>query len=393
MDNNDQLAKTVQWLDDERRKDKQEMAALQERLAGLTAENAAWQRKIQQLESDLAASTATLQRLAKIDEILDGYRREMVRQLEELEQRRADASREDDRLRKVEREGLNKSLADLRKGVENIGKLEREAQARKDEENRLSRLMAELQNKVSEFNRYLDERLRSITVVEEGRRQDAKRITELQTEMTDLRKRVDENRGKLDVVEDVARRVDARLGELFMAETERRNLQMQWLDAQAIVQAERERAFNDMQAKVEAAVRSIEEYAHKVDQYAEANRDIKRSADDFKQMTALMERRLNEAAEIQRLAEERFRQDWAAFLADDQKRWTTHMLLRDEQWREHDRLNVKQFERLDALEEQTSELFDAVRHMQSLDASRLQALLNLVREMVAEYEQNFAKVK
>lgn len=393
MDNNDQLAKTVQWLDDERRKDKQEMAALQERLAGLTAENAAWQRKIQQLESDLAASTATLQRLAKIDEILDGYRREMTRQLEELEQRRADASREDDRLRKVEREGLNKSLADLRKGVENIGKLEREAQARKDEENRLSRLMAELQNKVSEFNRYLDERLRSITVVEEGRRQDAKRITELQTEMTDLRKRVDENRGKLDVVEDVARRVDARLGELFMAETERRNLQMQWLDAQAIVQAERERAFNDMQAKVEAAVRSIEEYAHKVDQYAEANRDIKRSADDFKQMTALMERRLNEAAEIQRLAEERFRQDWAAFLADDQKRWTTHMLLRDEQWREHDRLNVKQFERLDALEEQTSELFDAVRHMQSLDASRLQALLNLVREMVAEYEQNFAKVK
>ena len=393
MDNNDQLAKTVQWLDDERRKDKQEMAALQERLAGLTAENAAWQRKIQQLESDLAASTATLQRLAKIDEILDGYRREMTRQLEELEQRRADASREDDRLRKVEREGLNKSLADLRKGVENIGKLEREAQARKDEENRLSRLMAELQNKVSEFNRYLDERLRSITVVEEGRRQDAKRITELQTEMTDLRKRVDENRGKLDVVEDVARRVDARLGELFMAETERRNLQMQWLDAQAIVQAERERAFNDMQAKVEAAVRSIEEYAHKVDQYAEVNRDIKRSADDFKQMTALMERRLNEAAEIQRLAEERFRQDWAAFLADDQKRWTTHMLLRDEQWREHDRLNVKQFERLDALEEQTSELFDAVRHMQSLDASRLQALLNLVREMVAEYEQNFAKVK
>ncbi len=393
MDNNDQLAKTVQWLDDERRKDKQEVAALQERLSGLAAENAAWQRKIQQLESDLATSTATLQRLAKIDEILDGYRREMTRQLEELEQRRTDAAREDERLRKVEREGLNKSLADLRKGVENIGKLEREAQGRKDEENRLSRLVAELQNKVSEFNRYLDERLRSITVVEEGRRQDAKRITELQTEMTDVRKRVDENRGKLDVVEDVARRVDARLGELFLAETERRNLQTQWLDAQAIVQAERERAFNDVQAKVEAAVRSIEEYAHKVDQYAEANRDIKRSADDFKQMTALMERRINEAAEIQRLAEERFRQDWAAFLADDQKRWTTHMLLRDEQWREHDRLNVRQFERLDALEEQTSELFDVVRHMQSLDASRLQALLNLVREMVAEYEQNFAKVK
>jgi len=389
----EQLSKTTQWLDDERRKDKQEMAALHERVTGLAAENASLQRKVQQLESDLATSTATLQRLAKIDDILDGYRKEMARQVEELEQRRSDAAREDERLRKVEREGINKSLAELRKGIENIARLEREAQARKDEENRLSRLVAELQNKVSEFNRYLDERLRSIAVVEEGRRQDAKRITELQTELIDLRKRLDENRGKLDVVEDVARRVDARLGELFIAETERRNMQTQWLDAQAIVQAERDRAWNDMQIKVDSAVKSIEEYARKVDQYAETNRDLKRSADEFKQMTEFMERRITEAAEIQRLAGERFRQDWAAFLADDQKRWTTHMLLRDEQWREHDRLNIKQLERLEALEEQAGELLDAVRHMQALDANRLQSLLTLVREMVAEYEQQFAKVR
>ena len=91
----DQLAKTVQWLDDERRKDKQEIAALQERLAGLATENAGLTRKLQQLESDLATSTAVLQRLAKIDEILDGYREEMTQQLDELEQRRTEAARED----------------------------------------------------------------------------------------------------------------------------------------------------------------------------------------------------------------------------------------------------------------------------------------------------------
>jgi len=170
-------------------------------------------------------------------------------------------------------------------------------------------------------------------------------------------------------------------------------MQTQWLDAQAIVQAERDRAWNDMQIKVDSAVKSIEEYARRVDQYAETNRDLKRSADEFKQMTEFMERRITEAAEIQRLAGERFRQDWAAFLADDQKRWTTHMLLRDEQWREHDRLNIKQLERLEALEEQAGELLDAVRHMQALDANRLQSLLTLVREMVAEYEQQFAKVR
>jgi chromosome segregation ATPase len=389
----DQLAKTVQWLDDERRKGKQEIAALQERLAGLATENAGLTRKLQQLESDLATSTAVLQRLAKIDEILDGYREEMTQQLDELEQRRTEAAREDERLRKVEREGLNKSFSELRKGIENNARLERESQARKEEENRISRLVAELQNKVTEFNRFVDERARSAGVLEEGRRRDAKRITDLQTELTDLRKRTDANRGKLDAVEDVARRTEARAGELMVAEAERRSLQTRWVETQALAQAERDRAWSEMRDKTEAALKTLEEYGHRVDQYAEANREIKRAADELRQTSELLERRLTEAPEMQRLAEERFRQEWAAFLADDQKRWTTHMLLRDEQWREHDRLTAKEQERLDNLEEQMSEALDTLRHMQAVDANRLQSLLNLLREMMAEYDQNFTKVR
>lgn len=389
----DQLAKTVQWLDDERRKDKQEIAALQERLAALGTETTGVSRKQQQLESDLAALSAILQRLSKMDEILDGYRREMTRQLEELEQRRVEAEREADRLRKVEREGLNKSLADLRKGVEQTAKLERESQARKEEENRMSRLVAELQNKVTEFNRYLDERGRVVAVLEEGRRQDAKRITDLQTELSDLRKRGDEHRGKLDVVEGVARRTEARAGELMLAETERRSLQTQWVETQSLAQAERERAWGELRDKTEAALKSLEESSRRVDQYAETNREVRRSADEIKQTSELLERRITEATEMQRLAEERFRQEWAAFLADDQKRWTTHMLLRDEQWREHDRLTAKNEERLENLEERTAEALDTLHHWQSMDATRLQNLLSLLREMLAEYDQNFTKVR
>jgi hypothetical protein len=389
----EQLTKTVQWLDDERRKDKQELAALLERLAALGSENVGLTRKIQQLESDLTASTATLQRLSKIDEILDGYRKEMTRQLAELEQRRMEAEREDDRLRKLEREGVNKSLSDLRRNLENLFKLERETHARKDEENRMSRLLAELQKKVTDFNRYIDERGRALAVVEEGRRQDAKRITDLQTELSELRKRVDEARGKTEMVEDLARRTDVRAGELLSAEAERRVLQTQWVEAQSLIQAERDRAWAELRDKTEASLRTFEEYAHRVEQYAETNREIRRSADEFIQTVELLERRLGEAAEIQRLVEERFRQEWAAFLADDQKRWTTHMLLRDEQWREHERLTTKQEERVDNLEEQMAEAFDSLRQLQMVDANRLQALLNFVREMAAEYDQNYAKVR
>lgn len=389
----EQLRKTVQWLDDERRKDKQEMAALQERLAALSAENLGLTRKVQQVEADLAATNAQIQRTAKMDELLGGYRKEMTRQLEDLEQRRLEADRENERLRKLERDGLNKSLASLNKSAESLPRIERDLQGRKEEEARTSRQISELQLRTNEFNKLVDDRNRAVAVLEEGRRQDAKRIAELQAEMSELRRRSDEARGKLDVLEDLARRAELRLTELAMTDNERRTAQAQWVDAQSIVQAERDRAWAEMRAKMEAALESGNEYAHRVDQYAETFRDIRRAADEYKQNIELIERRVAESAEIHRLAEERFRQEWAAFLADDQKRWSTHLLLRDEQWREHDRLNNKQVERTDTMTEQIAELQDIVRHTQTVDATRLQMLLNLVREMMAEHEQQFAKVR
>ena len=389
----DQLSKTVAWLDDERRKDRQEIATLHERLTALAGDNTALVRKVQQLESDLAATNSAFQRLTKIDELLTGYRKEMTRQLDDLEQRRAEADRENERLRKVEREGLNKALADLRKSAEAGPKMERELQARKEEETRVARLIAEMQAKVAEFNKMVDERNRTLVILEEGRRQDARRITELQTETAELRKRFDDQRSKGEIVEDLARRTDVRIGELFIAENDRRAAQAQWLDAQAILQADRARAWAEMLAKMEAALESQQEYVHRVEQFAEAFREMKRAAEEYKQATERIERRVAESAEIQRLSEERFRQDWAAFLADDQKRWSTHMLLRDEQWREHERLTTKEQERAESLDEQVTEIQALLRHMQTVDATRMQTLLNVVREMVAEHDQPFVKVR
>jgi chromosome segregation ATPase len=388
-----QLAKQVDWLDGERRKDKQEITALYERLAVLVNENSALTKRLQQLETQLTGTGAQIQRLTKVDEVLEQYRREMARQVEEMEKRRQEAQREDERLRKIERDGLNKSLGEVRKGLESVTKIERDLDARREEEGRISRLVSELQKKVTDFNKLVDERNRSITLVEEGRRTDAKRITDVQADLSEMRRRQDEGRGKIDVVEDIARRAEARIAEVINAESERRATQVQWTEAQSIRQAEQERAFVELKAKVEASLEGMEDYARKVNQYAETNREFNRASADLKQAADVLERRINEVSEIQRLAEDRLRQDWNAFLADDQKRWTTHMLLRDEQWREHDRAYEKQITRVETLEEQAAEVQDVIQHMRELDANRLQTLLNVIREMVAEYDQQFVKVK
>jgi chromosome segregation ATPase len=389
----EQASKTIQWLDDERRKDKQEITALQERVATLTGENTALARRLQQFEADLMGMSSLLQKMTKMDTLLDGYRKEMTRQVEEVERRRVESEKEAERLRKIERDAVNKALADLRRGLEGIPKLERESAGRKEEEGRVSRLIGELQLKVSEFNKHVDERNRAVTVLDEGRRQDVKRIVELQSESGEVRKRIDENRAKVEILEDMIRRTDARLVEVFTAENERKAAQSQWLEAQAVAQTERERAWVDLRASTEASLRELEDYARRVDHYAAGFRDMRRVVEEARQLADLVERRVVEAAEVHRLADERHRQEWASFLADDQKRWTTHMLMRDEQWREHDRVSAKQVERLAELDEQIAELGVALRQLQATDANRMQTLLGVVRELAAEYDTSYAKVR
>ena len=389
----EQASKTIQWLDDERRKDKQEITSLQERLAAVTVDNTNVARRLLLLENDLAVLNSTVQKSTKVDTLLDGYRKEMTRQVEELDRRRAEADKEAERLRKIEREAVNKSLAELRRSLDGVPKLERDIGGRKEEEGRVARLIAELQLRVGDFNKHVDERNRAVTVLDEGRRQDVKRILDLQNETVELRKRIDDGRGKLEILEDITRRTDVRLAEVFTAENERKTAQAQWLEAQAVIQTERDRAWTDLKANTERSLHNLEDYARRVDQYADAFREIRRVADEARHMVELVEQRLAESTEVHRLAEERFRQDWASFLADDQKRWTTHMLLRDEQWREHDRLAGQYEEHIGELEEQLTELAATVRQIQALDATRMQALLNVVHELAAEYDGSYMKVR
>ena len=393
MDDINQLIQRIDWLDKERQKDKQDLAKLTERLNSLEKEKAALETRLKQMDGDITKAVTSAGRVSTVDAMLDQARADVNKQIELLESRRADSEREQERLRQVEREGLNRALTDMRKLLDSVPRLEQDMIARKEEERRVNKLLSEIQTKAAEILRRDDERLRAMAALEEGRRQDAKRVVDLQTEMPELRKRGDENKTKLEILEDLVRRNDVRVGELLTLENDRRLSQMAWMETQAVAAAERERAWNGLRQRAESILRDTEDFGHRMDTYAETHRQMKKSLEENYVNLERIDRRINEAAEIQRLSEERFRQEWNAFLADEQKRWTTHMLLRDEQWRDNDRHVAKIEERINTLEEQVPDMRETVRGMQAIDQARLQALYTLLREQMAEYDQSLTKVR
>jgi hypothetical protein len=113
---------------------------------------------------------------------------------------------------------------------------------------------------------------------------------------------------------------------------------------------------------------------------------MKTIIDDFQRIGDRLERRINEVAEMQRLSEERFRQEWNNWRSDDQKRWKQFTLSNDEVWRSHDKDFERFVKRMEELQEQLKPLHDSMTRLWKLERDRAQLYRERYTAMLAEYD-------
>jgi hypothetical protein len=90
---------------------------------------------------------------------------------------------------------------------------------------------------------------------------------------------------------------------------------------------------------------------------------------------------------MQRLAEDRFRQEWVTFKADDQKRWTSFTLSQDETHKDT-RINVTKIEeRLTSLEDLTQTQQDVLQQTKDANEQLFQGMLAQIHELLSAYER------
>ncbi|MFA9489709.1 MAG: hypothetical protein ACERK1_00585, partial [Anaerolineales bacterium] len=85
--------------------------------------------------------------------------------------------------------------------------------------------------------------------------------------------------------------------------------------------------------------------------------------------------------------EDRNKQEWSSFQADDMKRWNTFKLSSDEQWREHDRRHEKLQVDLEELSSDSTRLIQDYETLRETDRIRLSELVSTMREWLAEIER------
>jgi chromosome segregation ATPase len=383
----EQVEKRVEWLDDERRKDKDTITALEDRISNLEGRLSVAIGENKELSGEITRLSLVTGRMDNFDGSLAQHRLEFNQLIDNQGKEVSGRIDELSKVLRAEIKGVDNSLTEVRKGLDPIPVLGQGLNARVEEEQRLNRLIDEVRNEIDDLQRSEEEQTRIYRLIDDGRRQDTKRLTDITGDVQAIRKRSDEYRGRIELIDANLRKVETRLTELMNVESDRREAQSIFLEKQSLVEVERERIWKDYQARFEMVEKQSSDVESQLQVLDATHGSIKRTNTVVDGLVDRVERRLNEIVEMQRLAEERFRQEWVTFKADDQKRWTNYTLSQDEQRSDINRRFDQMSKRVTILEDSQQEIQDMFTQLNDLTEKRLQSLLANAHEWVNAFEK------
>lgn len=327
----EQLEKRVEWLDNERRNDKTNLASLQNRLTILEGENLNLRKQIKELDLLVNRNTTQISNMDKYENQIARLNNDLTKQIREASERAENNLNEAQKRSKVELDSTKKTIAELYPLIEIVNSFLGDIGALKAEDSRLVRLNEELKIKVQDVERFDEDYRRSLHLLEEGRRQEAKRLTDLQGEVASARKRLEETRGRFDSFSDSFRTLDTRIAELQSNEKDRRENQSQFIDRINNSLLEKDKVFTNWEKRFTEIDQFIANLDSQIETFEKMRSSVAKTIQNAEEVTQRFERRINEITELQRLNDDRYRQEWTNFKSDDVKRWTNYMLIQEEQ--------------------------------------------------------------
>ena len=384
----EQLVKRLEWLDEEHRKTRTSLLALEERVNAMEGGIDAVAKQIKPLNKQIADIASTAARLNQFDKIFAKQRDDMNKALEDIEQRHVKRETEVSKRHQEDFKPIHKAIEELRQSIESeFPPIKRDIKARILEENRLNAAIKELKPPIDDAVRIAQESIRAQRVFDEARKTDTKRIADLQGEITAVRKRAEEARERAELTADGFKNIDNRIKELQLSEGERKAAQTAFIEQQTIGQLDRERTYKEWKEKFDTVKQQAQVLDTQILNLEETLRTAKRAQETYNELNSKLERRINEMTEMQRLAEDRLRQEWVTFKADDQKRWTGYTLSQDEGTKDVRRLVLKLEERIAPIDDRIQAIQDQVLQTTEVTEGQLQEFMNVAHEWLSAYER------
>ena len=315
-----QLAQMVNWLDEEHRRDRAEIARLQQRIEGQSADVIEQARRIQELEGRLAQTQGQFVRFNQIESALNNTKLELTSLVERDSETRITGVRELERARMADREVLSREIGEVRRELPRIARLEESIEVRSVEDMRLSELIMGVRNQIGGLAKEIEERTRQIPFLAEQRTSDTKRIAQLQQETVELFKRTEAIAGRIPLLDETIRKGLAETEKLPPMIDQLRDQQLQFMERIRSTLVDREQIISRWQETIDEHKTLVQQAHERVQGYAQQIEIGRRAVNEMQDFKDVVLREQSQVQELQRLAEERIRREMDEFREDYEKR-------------------------------------------------------------------------
>ena len=380
----EQIDKRVSWLDQQRRKDALEVTRLEELLEALNESARQQSQQLRDLAGEVARIPALEARIRQYDETIAKHRSEILQQLDTHEERRIAREKQLESLRTIDQKKVAEEVDELKNKLKALDRIDEAIDVRKQEELRISRTMDGIETKINQATTASENEQRAVTGIKEAGEKNNQRLNELENRGSSVSKRVDELRSLVDSSEDQLRKLATRAEVVELGEKELRQSQNLWMEQQAARLAEFERAWIAWEESFAEFEIQSDDLKERIESYEETHRSLRLLRDELNDVVERLNRRIEEVSAIQRLSEDRFKQEWSTFQADIQKRWSSFKLSSEEQWKEHGRKHESISEQLKQLQTGMDATLSSIEQLDRSSKERISDLVALVQEWGAE---------
>lgn len=386
---NGQLEKKVEWLDQERRSALDAVAKLEKRIAALESDLSEERTKIAPLQKELARLSVLVDKVDGFDKELTSSKKDLQKSIKDQQKTNEQGQKELKQSLVKDQNDLARGLEDVRGGLEDLKVLEKEYKKLGQEDQRLSDKLVALEKSLDAVLEAEQQRESRLTIIKETSDKATNRMAETRGEVEAALDKIEKSIARVEIVSQDQRKLQERVDEINSGHDELRSRQQDFFEKATAQDMDRGRQWGEWGKRFDKIETQSQEMATRLKEMETADIAVRRAQRSFDELVEKINRRVNELNEMQRLGEQRFRQEWSTFQADSQKRWSTFTLGYDEQRQEAERQRERLAKQITNIEDNLTDVQDTAAHLSEQLERYLQNMLEVFRETLSENERFF----
>jgi chromosome segregation ATPase len=386
----EELRTRIDWLDEERRGMSRRLADLEQQLAARDRELQSRDQRIEGLEESFGKTTSQLARLSKVNTELAVMRDELVKLIEQYDQRRLQDQSELEKLRRIEHETHQRELADVRAEIAALGHLQDDMDLRKAEEARLARDINTLRGPLSSVENAAESIRQELKYLQESQSSNARGITGLEGRVAEGAKRTELFESRLDTTAHNTTRLQSSIAAFEETITRLDRNTKDWSEKLSVSDNDRRQQTNEWQRIIDEHEDKLERYSadwvNISNLYKEATEAVRTTAEWREQMQV----QLHEASEMSRLELSRMRSRWDEFLVAHDKQWKNYEVDQEQRWASIQRRHQELLGQLHELQELSNQLGSESEALWRVQSAQADAMKKVPRIWLEEVEKAIA---